>query len=254
MSDVNEQLAEVAKATQEVAKTGRAAIEASGKIGAFLAKVLGEPIEQAVGLLSDRLKFMRWERQVRLCDRAREILIQRGYLETKPVLPKIAIPLIEFATLEESNELQDLWAELLVTAMAPDPAAGFRSAFIDLVRQMEVIDAKLLQYVSLSFSEAKTKSRDPHPVWESPTQFAVNAEEIRTQLHITEAQFEESADNLIRLRCIASFIESSDTWMVISGQVQMKTVSGTFVYSKVCITTLGLAFTKACMPNFPHAF
>jgi len=114
---VNNEVTEIAKATQEVAKTARTGIEAAQGLGSFLAKVLGEPIETAVGLVSDKLKFVRFERQMRLADRYSEVMVRRGLSsEEQPVPPKIALPAIENASLEEDDELQDLWANLLASS------------------------------------------------------------------------------------------------------------------------------------------
>ena len=55
---MNEEIIETAKATQEVAKTTTKAIEAVNKVGSFLSKALGEPIEEAIGMIGDKLKFM----------------------------------------------------------------------------------------------------------------------------------------------------------------------------------------------------
>lgn len=57
-----DEVSESAKAVQEVAKTTRVGIEATTKLGGFVARVINEPIEQVTGILSDRLRFMRWQR------------------------------------------------------------------------------------------------------------------------------------------------------------------------------------------------
>ena len=89
---MTDEIIETAKATQEVAKATVKGLEVSEKVGGFFAKVLGEPIETATGILGDKLKFMRWERQVRLVDRVQQINHDRG-IEGKeiPVLPKQSI-------------------------------------------------------------------------------------------------------------------------------------------------------------------
>ncbi len=103
---MNNEVAEIAKATQEVAKATRTGIEAAQGFGSFVARVLGEPIETAVGLVSDKLKFVRFERQMRLANRYSEVMAQRGLRsEEQPVPPKIALPAIENASLEEDDEL-----------------------------------------------------------------------------------------------------------------------------------------------------
>ena len=71
---MSDEISETAKATQEVAKTTGKAIEAAEKLGCFVSRLVGEPFEEVSGMFTDRLRFMRWERLVRLVDRYYEII------------------------------------------------------------------------------------------------------------------------------------------------------------------------------------
>ena len=57
---------ETAKAVQEVAKTTGKAIDAAQNFGGFFSKYVSGSVEQGMGIFEDKLKYMRWERQVRL--------------------------------------------------------------------------------------------------------------------------------------------------------------------------------------------
>ncbi len=131
--------------------------------------MLGEPIETATGILGDKLKFMRWERQIRLVDKVHQINKKRG-IEGKeiPVSPKLAIPMLENASLEENDILQDLWAKLMSSAQGEFTSAAVRSAFIDIIKQLEVIDVRLLDslfngYVK-AVGEANIHSETPRRI------------------------------------------------------------------------------------------
>src|SRR5437867_6685930 len=90
---------EGAIAVQEVAKATRAGIEATEKLGGFVSRIIGEPIDNVVGILTDKLRHMRWERQQRLTQRAQELIAERqieGQMRIIP--PKIAIPIIQNAS------------------------------------------------------------------------------------------------------------------------------------------------------------
>jgi hypothetical protein len=103
------------KAIEEVAKTTGKAIDAGRELGGFLSKYVGGSIEQAMGIVEDKLKYLRWERQIRLTERANAFLTERGLPQPSRNVPlQIAIPLIQGASLEEDDWLQDKWAALLV--------------------------------------------------------------------------------------------------------------------------------------------
>lgn len=121
-----DQIHESAKAVQEIAKTTGKAIDAGEKFGVFISRFISGPLEQGMGIFEDKLKYMRWERQVRLMQRAdqlmKEICLDKP---TRSIPLKLAVPLLEAASLEDDDTLQDLWARLLVNAA--NSAAG--SAF-----------------------------------------------------------------------------------------------------------------------------
>lgn len=88
---MNNEIEETAKAIQEVAKTTRTGIEATQQVGGFLSRIINEPLEAVVGRLTDKLQFIRAERQLRLVERWRDILKERkieGVLRIVP--PKLA--------------------------------------------------------------------------------------------------------------------------------------------------------------------
>jgi hypothetical protein len=63
------------------------------------------------------------------------------------VSPSIAVPLIEAAINEERPELADLWARLLAAAMDPNRQRTVRQNIIETLKQMEPLDAAILQAV-----------------------------------------------------------------------------------------------------------
>lgn len=268
-------MSESAKAVQEVAKTTNTAIEATEKLGSFVSRIIGEPIDEVVGMLTDRLKFMRWQRQIRLTERARELIREKDIQgELKTVSPKIALPIIENASLEENDELQDLWAYLIASAVDPNFDGTVRAAFIDIIKQLEVNDVHILNFIyneyanyndnykkrtrEYSGSEIKIKDVDGN-------NFAISANEIMQEVGIDEVSYKESVDNLIRVRCVASFIrtEKLDLRPRNRGVTSVNEIFNrafrktdvefnvTHIYDRVCITALGISFAKACMkPRF----
>src|SRR5436305_2035476 len=108
MSEEAKAVQETAKAVQEVAKAGGKAIDAGEGLGRWLDRVFGEPIAESVGRLwTDRVRASRianaiydWERLTILLHNVDKRLRKRGIKTTRAVPPKIAIPLLEKATME----------------------------------------------------------------------------------------------------------------------------------------------------------
>ncbi len=137
---------ESARAVQEVAKTTGRALEIAKKAGPFLKRVFGPLVENAVGIASDRLGYYRLTQFYLLLDKTKKLLADRGIGAPRPVPPKLAVPLLEAATIEDDEDLHDLWARLLANAMDPN-APEIRRSFIGILKEFEPNDAKLLAYV-----------------------------------------------------------------------------------------------------------
>lgn len=257
-----DELSESAKAVQEVAKTAKAGIEATEKLGGFVSRIIGEPLDEVVGILTDKLKYFRWTRRIRLTDRANEFLRERNIeKELRKVSPKIALPIIENGSMEENDELQDLWAKLICSAIDPN-SEEVRVAFIDILKQLEVIDAHILNYIyQQSFTANEVVKRKTHRLinrrgWVIKCEnYPISNRIIMNIVNIDEISYRESIDNLIRVRCLAPYI-SDEKSNVLSGErdafstrMKRKTLKYNIVhdYEKVCITPLGLRFAESCM-------
>ena len=69
------------KVIEEVAKTTGKVIDAGRELGGFFSKYVGGSIEQAMGIFEDKFKYLRWERQIRLIERANHFLAEKGLLQ-----------------------------------------------------------------------------------------------------------------------------------------------------------------------------
>jgi hypothetical protein len=236
-----DEISETAKATQEIAKTTSKALDVVEKVGGFVAKIIGEPVECAVGMISDKLRFMRWERQVRMVDKCEEIIIKRKIEgKLRPVPPKLALPIMENASLEENDQLQDLWANLLTSALDPSFNGLLRSAFIDIIKQLEVVDAHILHFLYTNY-QAAIKSKEVLEN-ESPSNIGWSKEEIIETLIISLPIYYDSVDNLMRVRCVSSLVLICNG--IKAGKESMTIDKG---HDVICLTSLGKSFVEACM-------
>ncbi|MEW6667362.1 MAG: Abi-alpha family protein [Thermodesulfobacteriota bacterium] len=136
------------RAIEEVAKASGKGIDAARELGGFLSKYAGGSLKQAMGIVEDKLKYLRWERQVRLMQRANEFLAERGLrLPSRKVPLRIAIPLIQCGSLEENDSLQDRWAALLTNAADGSSDTEVRRAFISILEDLTPLDAVLLEKI-----------------------------------------------------------------------------------------------------------
>ncbi len=223
-------VSETAKAVQEVAKVTGKAIDAGATFGGFISQYVAGSIEQGMGIFEDKLKYMRWERQVRLMQRAEQLLKETGLSQPTRVIPlKLAIPLLEAASLEDDDYLQDLWARLLVNGANGSSRVSLQRAYISTLEQLNTLEAIILQKIySLPYEEM---CHDGVEVGNLPSEVAVGKDDGKDDsLPEPSEEVQLALANLARLGCIA--IQRS--W------------GGSEIYKKVNPTLLGKSFIEAC--------
>ncbi len=219
---------EESKAIQEVAKTAGKAIDATREAGGFIAKFIAGPLEQGIGIFEDRLKYMRWERQIRLMQRANEYLALSGLsAPNRPVQMKLAIPIMQGASLEEDDSLQDRWAALLVNAGNAAFSAEVRRSYVSILEQLTVLDARILDAVySLPFEQSR---HNGIVTSELPSSARIPDEKENLE-SLPSQEVVISLSNLVRLGCLRPQM----TW------------GGGESFSRVNPTVAGKAFVEAC--------
>ncbi|RXK81264.1 Abi-alpha family protein [Filimonas effusa] len=78
----------------------------------FVGKLIGPTIEELGLFVSDNIKYLRFKNQVKILLKAKKY-VEDNKISIKEVPIKILVPLLEKASLEESEELQDKWASML---------------------------------------------------------------------------------------------------------------------------------------------
>lgn len=102
-----------------------------------------------VGLIGgDWLKYWRWNNLVKIAEKFRRTCEQKGF-EPQAVSPKFLSHFFESSSLEEEEDMQNLWAKLLVSESESRGSVSLRT--LQILKFMTAQDAKifqnLLQYV-----------------------------------------------------------------------------------------------------------
>jgi hypothetical protein len=217
-----DEVEETAKAVRATAETAGKAIDAGRDLGGFLARIFGGPLEQVSGMIEDSLRFRRLVRLERLAERYEQIRLERNIPgETNPIEMKIGIPLIAAASLEENDELQDMFARLLVNATDPNAKVKAQRAFVTILEDMGPLEAHLLEriYSAPTGAGAVPTAGLPDKYLDSSARGISPPEEISMALW-----------NLVRLGCITP----------------SATYGGGGSVGRVTLTELGRALIEAC--------
>ncbi len=221
MSDSNE-------AVTEIAKTAGKGIDLAGRMGGFISPLIKGPIEQGLGIFEDKLKYLRWENQIRLMLRAEEFINEIGLKGVQRAIPlKFAVPLLQGAAMEDDHSLQDMWAKLLVNAIRED-GIELKRVYIDILERISPLEAKILNKLySLPFTENRHKRISTRLL---PNDIEILMEGKVDKSFSLEPTVELALINLARLGCVAP----------------VKSWGGGEFYTVINLTFLGSNFYAAC--------
>ena len=104
------------------------------------------------------LAYVRWERTQRLWTRADVFLAENGLDAPTRLLPyKVGVPLIEAASLEEDDDLQDIWARLLANAADAESGVDVQRRFVTILQDFNRLEAQVLSMLASEPEEVRSK-------------------------------------------------------------------------------------------------
>ncbi|MHB1654707.1 MAG: Abi-alpha family protein [Desulfitobacteriaceae bacterium] len=249
-----DEITEIAKAVQEGSKLGVKAIESTDKAGSFLAKVFKEPIIASIRMLTNEIILIEWKRLLKISDKVATILKERGILDFKVVPPKLALPIIQAASLEDDENLQDLWANLIANAMDPSFNDEIRYGFIDMIKNITGIEAKILNEF---YNAILNKLNDNRALFDLPPHYynTISLDTLSNHIFTKETIFTlfpdmsfdvyaVSANNLMRLQLI------SPAFLELGRIEELATMESATAYKgidEITLTPLGVKFIEACI-------
>lgn len=203
------------------------AMDMAEKAGGFIAPLIKGTLAEGIGIFEDKLKYARWERQVRLMERANIFMEEHGIWVENPIPLKLAIPLLEGASLEADDDLQDRWVKLIVNSVRED-GIELKRVYIDILERLSPLEAKILDIIYQLPFEQYRHSR--LKTFELPERISVMGEGEHREPPLLNEEVELALVNLARLGCIAS----------------AKTIGGGELFSAVNMTLLGRRFYESC--------
>ena len=229
MKDVLKAVVESSKAVQETAKTTGQAIGLAKDFGGFISRYIGGSLEQGVGIFEDKLRYIRWERQVRFMMQANQFMEEIGQDRPTKFIPmKLAIPLFQSASLEEDDSLQDMWVKLLVNVSVIDREVELRRAYIDILERISPVEALILN--TIYSLPAHDIERNAIVTENLPTAASTLEDHDRKELVQPSTEIVLSLANLARLGCISL----PTTW------------NGGEIFTQVYPAVMGRSLVAAC--------
>lgn len=179
----------------------------------FLNKLIGPAIEETGLLIADPIRLWRFKNQLKILEKAQKIVKDKN-IDTKIISVKTLVPFLEYSSLEEDENLQDMWANL----------------FVNYVDSNKNFTSSVYPYI---LSQISTEDLN-----------VVNQFYERTTLHFSKINASQSLlSNLVRLGVLRN------TQIVEKGFINYGPESNYNYVDSFHLTPLGKEFIDCCSPR-----
>lgn len=196
----------VAEATRAVAETTGKALDVVSGVGKFLDRIVGNALAESGEALTDQVRFWRKMRLLELDKRFEAACAARNLSpETmKPLSLGKTVQVLEAASVEEEDEVQLLWAELLANAVDPACGVTVKKVYVTLLKDFSPADAVLLELLSKLRSYRRLSANRTEDIETTLRSAESRVAEYRQErwAKLSEADRAGAISNLRRLGCI----------------------------------------------------
>ena len=192
---------EEAKAAQEIAKVTGRSLDSGERVMKFFRTFIGEAPEELGETVTAWTRYFKFKNFLAIHDKVEAIVAKRK-CEGKmvPIPARIGIPLLEAATQENDETLQNKWAALIANAADPKTAFQIRKVFVSLLAELEPLDAAVLDVLPNAVEAVKCEDRK-NPLFVRVFH-GLKVPELSERLSASEDDILLSLHNLIRLGCV----------------------------------------------------
>ena len=164
---------------------------AAEKALSFIEKLIAAPLMEGTGFFTDKVKYWRFKNQISIIEKARKFLKEKGIYVPKKIPIKDLTTLLEYASFEEEEIMQDSWAKLLANALDPKNQFNACHIFSQLLNQLSVNEFYVLKFI---YSKCFFVTSEDRPYLERAALVRNSATDYKTTALLI--------DNLLRLRLI----------------------------------------------------
>lgn len=217
------------EAWRETASTTGKIVEQFGKLASYFEGMLNARAGQA----EDNAQFRRWKNRLKLYDKAQKILAERNIeTPTRNVPLSFAAPLLSYGSLQEDDELQNRWAQLLANAADASSGVELRTTYVDILKDLSAVDVTILAIIAkLSHSDFPQIPSTAIETGELPSYARVHVD-LQSVLSSPSVEVTLSLSNLVRLGCISPSVGYG---------------GGAQNFDLVYVTPLGMGLYRACV-------
>lgn len=229
-----------------------------------LIKVLfGKAFEETGEIIAEQVRLRRFKNQVAILEKAQNYLKEKN-VEGIKINLKVLAPLLEFASYEEDEDLQNLWSKLIENILSRPTSLLLQQNSVEILNKVSNEEVKILNHIYSKLNVLRQKRADKknstprlieHEKRSKPEDFRIdwftfNIDEISKELAIFRDDLETQISNLVALGTLKYETEvevttaekSSDDPSDVDLDIELNVSD----YTSVRITKLGFVFIELC--------
>lgn len=115
-------------------------------VSAFLRAVCLPGLEELGYMIQDKVRYWRLNNVLRMLEKAKGKMAFENKELNLIANPRVGLSIINGSSEVDNEELQELWAGLFVSSCTPNGLDDSNMNFVDLIRRMSTVEAKILDY------------------------------------------------------------------------------------------------------------
>lgn len=148
-------------------------------------------------VLLDKLNYYRWNNAVKFLDKYNDKKNKRStHGKETPLPPKFLFEILDNAFMEEDDDTQELWANLLSGWQYAEKRSDIGMVFIEILKNLSKNEIIILSTINNSIDTNEVRSNK---------NMFINGKMVREHLRLSEEEYELAMLNLFRLYCCEGF-------------------------------------------------
>lgn len=118
-------------------------IETVNKAVSFLAKLVAPTLEELSLIPYDYVKAFRYKRNIDILCRTQEYCLEKN-IKIKKIELKNILPILEYSSLEEDEDMFQIWTNLLISSIDDRNDNFFINSYINMLKDLGSLEIKIL--------------------------------------------------------------------------------------------------------------
>jgi hypothetical protein len=233
------------------------------KTEGLLKGLFGKAFEQTGEMIADQVRLRRFKNQIKIFEKAKTYLKENN-IDPQKVNLKVLAPLVEFASYEEEESLQERWAKLIKNILSRPTSVVLQQNAIGVLNKISNDEALLLDNIYNKLLAKRMERADKHnkqrqliepkdvkkPEDYRIDYFSFKVKDLSDEVRISQDEIETQISNLVALGTLKYEIEVD----VLTAEKSNSDPEDTdldidldiYDYDRIKLTKLGYVFVQMC--------